>query len=479
MVTKPSLPKPVQELVVDGVYATKRNLTLIRTTDTRIAAESAALNKKLEFEEKLTHAKIAADVGVRMVELAGRTKMSKADLAVKIAMTTLTVGTQAFTAYQQQQRLMKESRAAADRRAEEREEQFARSLQAMDRKAALELMVARQRIADAQYPFEAGPGALASNLALAYTPGTLPLLLVMSPAAHDDGDGTRWKGISARAEMELQEYHTRTLLRPVLADRSFTWPNRPLYEGDLAGRPTIVLGSKVTRERLTVWLGGCHLDPAASPPVQDSFDVLKLGYLNAHVWTPELVAHVNATSSLPQIFEIPQPGSDPILLDRLNQETAARAIALCAVAAMDAYYLLTKPGYDEQIDHAVRAAALFGEDWPVDQTLPLWQLTDPAYHLLHRARRYLRSGDEAAAELETCLALNILAGHRTVPLDATTDELAREAVHGSAARHHLRLATAILSELPDTRDAAATLRHALQTMPDQPGIEASRDDDLL
>lgn len=470
--------------VIPGASQFVAGFANLHNTDRTIDAQFQIARDEIESRERIVRAQLEQNRNLRLVELALKAGLGWGQLALCIATTTISVVTQRQTAKKQLAQQARLAEIARLEREGEREER--RRITAEEQAHRWEL--ARQQATDALarvthernewlrgqqeltnltlYPIAEGPGHLYRSLRQAYpNPDSMPLLLLLSPSADDDGAGTPWAGLSRRIEIELQHYQRQKLIRPWAADKPFRWPHHTLFSEDLAGIRTIVMGTMIARERLEITIGGCHLDLGSGEAIQDSCGVQSLVFPEPTVWSPALVQRLNETSAVHEAFALPGPGADPRQLARLNHELAARAAALCAVATMDAHYLLTTPGYDEQLDHAMDAVAIIGGDWPIDNGLPLWRLADPAFHLLHRARRHLHRGNVAGAKLETTLALSVLAGHETLPLDAGTAQLAREAVQsGLAFDHHLRLAREVLATIAEEGGQSAEVERALREL---------------
>ena len=460
-------------LVLVGA-ASNGGIAAVRNTDRTNQAAWERNDATLTAQKEMLDRKLAAAREARLLELADQAGRTRREFRGNLIAAGLSSATQLVSAHMQiksqermQQRehehealeaeLERQGRVAVQRQqAEYAERQISHQGQ-------VNLDVMRARAADDRYPFADGPGFLSASLSMiSSSAGRKAVLVLISPAARSDGEGTPWHGVCALAKTEIQRYHR--LVRQ--SDRPFHWPHPKLYESDLAGRPTIILQATATQEMLAVSLGGCHLNNDAFDPCQDSIDLLRLGLLDLQSWTPDLVQRINETSATGPVFRPPQSDDDAMLI-RLNKELAARVIALYAIARLDCRNLLTTPGYDEQIDQAVQAAAVFDGDWPLDWGMPLWKLADPAYHLLHRARRYAWRSNPQAAELETCLALSVLAGYRDVPLDATTMQLVDVASRSAVTRpYHLQLAAEVLDGIPGAATATDLLKRALQTRPE-------------
>lgn len=448
---------------------------LLSVVQSFLSNKNAAQNieTQLIINEQRLAAQLAQNAETRersMLDLAARTRLGREQMITSLAATGISAISQTINAKKQRELQLRLARQTAELQERLRREQAEEARRLRAQETDEHLLRARELTELNLYPIAQGPGHLARSIALAYPdPAARPPLLLLSPAAENDGKGTPWEGLTRRIEMSLVPYHQDGLIRPWIADRPFQWPHYRLYAEDLVGMPTIVMNISVARERLEIRLGGAHLnlDPAAAP-VQDAVATLPLGFPDAQVWTPELVERFNATAVQGQRFQV--PGDDPRRLAVLNHEFAARAAGLYAVALMDCYHLVHTPGYRERIDQALAATALVGDDWPIESGVPLWRMADPAHHLLHRAARHLRRGDTAAAELAVAQALSILSGHGEVRLDATVADLAASAAAGPLIQdHHVALLQEVLGGLEKAGAAgAAPARKALEAPPRRP-----------
>ncbi|MFN0281221.1 MAG: hypothetical protein ACKVZ6_04555 [Kineosporiaceae bacterium] len=124
-------------------------------------------------------------------------------------------------------------------------------------------------------------------------------------------------------------------------------------------------------------------------------------------WTEADVRRMNALPTGGTHFNLTVPRDAHELLE-VNHELASRIVTLCVVTAIDAYYLMRRGGYEEQIDQAMEIAGVGADDWPSDLALEPDLVVDPAYHLLHSAKRQGRRGhgDVAVHDLrQACLHL--------------------------------------------------------------------------
>ena len=241
------------------------------------------------------------------------------------------------------------------------------------------------------YPFYGLPGTIREDLDLEYRDlSQKPVLALLMPDGHQEG--TPWHGLRGRAREDLGEYENRNLLRVRLTDRQFAWPHARLYSHDLKDLPTLVVETTHDLHRLHVRIGGCHLNgDRGGTRIQASQQVYVLRFPPLSAWTPELVETLNRTASAREAFPLPAPTNADELLE-INRELASRIVALCVVAAMDAFHLLHQQVYDEQFDRAAEATGLCDDNWPVDLGIPAGVAKDPAYHLLHIAERHLGRG---------------------------------------------------------------------------------------
>lgn len=455
--------------LIDAVRTYFDNRNAIHGIETQLILHEQRLGAQLRSAE--------ATRELSLLDLAQRARLGREQMISGLAATGISAVTQIYNGRRHRELQERLARQAAELQERLRREQAEQARELTTHRTDEDLRRARELTELNLYPIAQGPGHLARSLELAYPDrATRPPLLLLSPAGENDGKGTPWEGLTRRIEMSLRPYHRDGLIRPWIADRPFQWPHHRLYTEDLAGSPTIVMNISVARERLEIRLGGAHLDLDAPGPVQDAVATLPLAFPDPAVWTPELVARLNATAVYGQRFQV--PGDDPRLLAVLNHELAARAAALYAVAVMDCYHLIRTTGYRERIDQALAATALVGDEWPVETGVPLWRMADPAYHLLHRAARHLRRGDPAAAELAVCQALSILSGHDEVRLDATAADLAASAAGGPLMRdHHWTMLQEVLGELAGSgAPGAEPARRALGARPPRPGHRSDSTD---
>ena len=196
----------------------------------------------------------------------------------------------------------------------------------------------------------------------------------------------------------------------VVADRWMSWPHAALIRHDLQDVPTIVVSAALINKNLVLRLGGCNL---GGDDVIRPFRQLLYAPLPSSVfWTEARLAALESTSR--NAFQ--RPPADTADFERLLQlEWAARTALVGVVAAIDAYFLLRRRGYREHLDDA---AALVSPEVALAGT-PSREgaLADPAYHLMHRARRQLAAGAHAEATANVCEALRVLAGDEDRPPD--------------------------------------------------------------
>jgi hypothetical protein len=297
-----------------------------------------------------------------------------------------------------------------------------------------------ERIELDNYPFIQGPGKLRSSLELEYPDPTMrPPVVLLAPPAEDSSRPQPWAGLRHRVLEALMVYQG-PLLTTRLVDRPFHWPHVDFYQYDLLGIPALILQPLIADDRVGVSLAGCHL-VLGGQSVQGLRRVFSTTFPGPGRWRRE------------DVERLPNPPSitttDPMDADslrRLNHELASRVIVLCVIAAIDTFHLQRTIGYDEQFDHAVAATGVAGDDWPVSLGIPLDQMADPAYHLMHTAIRQARRGDGAAAETDIAQAFQRLAGGGVLSVrDAVIDALASAQMHD---KHRLKAIEAI-QLLPD------------------------------
>jgi hypothetical protein len=257
-----------------------------------------------------------------------------------------------------------------------------------------------------RYPVSAGPGALRRNVQLVHAdPRTMPPLILIIPPRESAADP--WRDVHLRIQASLMRLQGHDLAFVQSADRNFAWPDAALVENDLSELPAILLATEVVSGWLLVWLGGCNLggDRPVRPMTQVAWTPLPpLGH-----WTEERLAALESTS--PNGFVRPTPLEGDAAERALQVEWATRLAMVAAVAAVDAYHLLRRSGYAEQLDDAV---AQLGPDATAQLLVPIPRgaLADPAHHLLHQARRQLGVGAAADAQASVSAALETLGGSR-------------------------------------------------------------------
>jgi hypothetical protein len=264
---------------------------------------------------------------------------------------------------------------------------------------------ARQRTADRRseteyqaelknYPIRDGPGALRSSIEASYPDrGSRPPLVLLLPAGKQVD--AVWRGLPHLIERSLRAFEHDNVLAPRLADRSTTWPHQKLIDHDLRDLATIVVVASVLDGVFELRLGGCHLGGA--PPVQASRQVVMATLPDPGTWSEAQLELLERTST--NGFSRPEPLDTPRARRQLQKEWATRLAVLVTIAAVDAYHLRHRVGYDEQLG---TAAARLSAEFALPLTLPepRGPLADPVHHLLHTAQRRLDGGDRAgAAEL--------------------------------------------------------------------------------
>ncbi|WP_380084443.1 hypothetical protein [Dactylosporangium siamense] len=374
-----------------------------------------------------------------------------------------------------------EAQAAREHSKELQESAFSHQRDLEEQKANHQLALMRERLRLDTYPFREGPGHFGSSMRLVYPdPVAMPPVLLLVPPAPGDGGPQPWSGLIARIEADLQAFQRAGLVSVKVADRHFRWPHSDLYQSDLRTLPVIILEPMLAKERLEIRIGGCNLVPGSTQPVTDAGGVLPLRFPDAAWWTPEELSRLNATSPTADTFQLPNP-SDPRTLVDLNHELASRAAVLCAVTAIDCYHLINSWGYAEQLDDVARAAGIVAHRRRVDGGLSLNAMADPAFHVLHSARRRLDAGDPAGAAVQLRRALALLSPAAFADLDQVRDEPGRSlvelaaAARVGAAQHHIRWFVELAEALAGSGAlVAADAAAAVAVLdPGQPALEAT------
>jgi hypothetical protein len=254
------------------------------------------------------------------------------------------------------------------------------------------------------YPIEEGPGHLRESLAL--RPGGLSALplLVLLPALGGSGED-KWRGLRATIMNELRtELADDGLI--VLPDSVYAlsiWPHRDFYEHDLYGIPTLIMQGSCFRDTLAVNLGGCHLRPGAE--IEELRTVYRHRLARPEELTQDALDEPNLSLPHGRGYDAPQGDGD---LARLSIDLSARAVTAVVAAAVDAYYLGNQIRYRQRFDHVAAALGTAGSlGWPADLGVPIDQVADPAFHLLHVAARLAGRGQiqQAIATVRRSLAV--------------------------------------------------------------------------
>ncbi len=240
------------------------------------------------------------------------------------------------------------------------------------------------------YPVRGGHGALRSGMAASYPDSrSRPPLVLLLPAGKQV-DGV-WRSLPHSIEASLMPFEADNVLAPRLVDRSMTWPHSAFIEHDLGDLATVVAVASVLDDVFELRLGGCNLGGA---PVQPLHQVVAATLPDPGTWSETQLAGLERTST--NGFRRPEPLDTPAARRRLQKEWATRLAVLVVIAAVDAYHLRHRVGYDEQLGTA--AARLSAEfSLPVTIPEPSGPLADPVHHLLHTARRCVAAGDRAGA----------------------------------------------------------------------------------
>jgi hypothetical protein len=107
---------------------------------------------------------------------------------------------------------------------------------------------------------------------------------------------------------------------------------------------------------------------------------------------------------------------------------AALAIKACVVKMMDCYYLARRQRYEQAFDRFIDVEGIVLNSSLISkEPLALEHMRDPAYHLLHRARRHLKSGQADRAEQDIIDAFGFLIQRLPVrtPVPRDAEHLAR------------------------------------------------------
>jgi hypothetical protein len=259
------------------------------------------------------------------------------------------------------------------------------------------------------YPVRSGPGQLRGDIELLGRE-ELPLVVLFVPSHEDDdADARGLPRLLQAALTDLLVTHELEFMT-VVADRWMSWPHAALVRHDLRDVPTIVVSAALINKNLVLRLGGCNL--GGDDDIRPFRQLLYAPLPSSVFWTEARLAALESTSR--NGFQRPSAGTADF--ERLLQlEWAARTSLVGIVAAIDAYFLLRRRGYREHLDDA--AALVSPEVALAGPPSREGALADPAYHLMHRARRQLAVGADDEATASVCEALRILAGDGNCPPD--------------------------------------------------------------
>jgi hypothetical protein len=246
------------------------------------------------------------------------------------------------------------------------------------------------------------PGTLHDNVRLVIPAlEQVPVVLISPPSSMSD---PTWRTLGDQVSwmlMDLKSSDDQFFIQ--VAERSFSWPNGDLFAHDLYDLSVIVLRADVVRGQLVVHLGGCNL---GGPARHQALHQVAWQHLPPSKWfTPERVSFLESTSH--SGFRDQEGTSEEARTVKLQMEWAERIAAVAAIIAVDAFHLLARTNYHELTDDALQ---LLGPEAGVPPRFePVDMLADPAYHLLHVARRQLRAGAVGEATNTVGEALAVLA----------------------------------------------------------------------
>jgi WD domain, G-beta repeat len=311
------------------------------------------------------------------------------------------------------------------------------------------------------YPVEEGPGNLRKGLELTYADLADAELVVLLAPITDQAQQSPWVGLNPFRE--LSRYAHIYLYE---ATRRVRWPNANLYWGDLYGLATLLIQVGLDQQILDLRLGGCHLLPGPGAPITPLRTVLTLAWPAADTWTPERVAALNGRRPAAAALG---PPVDEHTLAALNRELAVRLVTLLVVQAIDAFHIITTPGYQQQVDSAAAAVAGVADtDWPVDLGVAPERAADPPLHLLHIAERHAyRAQPEMARQaiLDAVVWLN--EGNRLLAVRTLMDRIPEPY------RQQMRRVLAALDEPnlpPAVVQALDAPRRSPEPVPASPGV---------
>ncbi|MFD7260147.1 hypothetical protein [Streptomyces sp. NPDC059874] len=324
-----------------------------------------------------------------------------------------------------------------------------------------DLAALRNRRLIDSYPVEEGPGHLRESLRLLSSDLTTLPLVVLLPTFHGSPEG-HWAGLRGSVIDALR----RRLAADGLIElqdslRTLASPHAAFYWNDLYGIPTLVVQVRYFRDTLDISLGGCHLRAGAESPAEGLRSIYRHRIARPDRGTPQAVAELNA--SVPASHRLAVPADDTERV-RVDIEIAARAATAVVTAAVDAYYLGNSARYRQRLDEAAAALGAGAlADWEPDLGIALWQVADPAFHLLTVATRQARrrQGEAAVASLRHSLAIlthpdYAVTGPPFPPVaDAAEPLAAADSLYRTAFRQALSEAATAVTGVPGATDSAS------------------------
>lgn len=273
------------------------------------------------------------------------------------------------------------------------------------------------RLADS-YPIRRGPFHLRRHLQLCYPndfPYHVPPVVLIQPLIDESNRGM-WANARLHAQQLLGALYDDQLIHipQGLPDRPFTWPDADLYQYDLLDIPTIIVSATAAPSGVNIWLGGSHLLPSEQEcwPFAPARPVLSITTASLQQYIKSRPDAGAANKGLPVAIIRSDNSLDQEGIRWLMLEYVSRGIELCVTRMVDTFHLLRRRCYNERFDNAIGNLLTPSEAVRLAESRldpPLDSVADPAYHLLHRARRSFRANNLSGGTKHLVDAFSLLA----------------------------------------------------------------------